>query len=175
MNLKNPIFIDFKPEYILMKIAVIYSTKHGCADKCAHTLANEIDTNTALINLEISTDANLAEFDTIILGGSIHAGMINKRVKKFIEKNQDELIEKKLGLFLCCLFEGNKALEQFQDAFPESLRNKAIAHGLFGGELDFDKMNIFEKAIVKKVANIEESVSRINYRNIKNFAKKLIK
>jgi menaquinone-dependent protoporphyrinogen oxidase len=157
-----------------MKIAIIYSTKHGCADKCAHTLANEIETNTALINLELSTDANLAEFDTIIIGGSIHAGMINKKVKKFIEKNQEKLLTKKLGLFLCCLFEGEKSLQQFQDAYPEDIRNKAIAHGLFGGELDFEKMNFFEKAIVKKVANIEQSTSKINYSNIKDFALKIL-
>lgn len=157
-----------------MKIAIIYSTKHGCADKCARTLANEIDTNTALINLELSTDVNLDAFNTIILGGSIHAGAINKRIKKFIDNYEDILLTKKLGLFLCCLFEGEKALKQFQDAYPETLRNKAIAHGLFGGELDFEKMNFFEKAIVKKVANIEESTSMINYSNIKEFAKKII-
>lgn len=157
-----------------MKIAIIYATKHGCADKCAHTLANEIETNTAIINLELSTDANLAEFDTIIIGGSIHAGMINKKVKKFIDKNIEKLLEKKLGLFLCCLFDGDTALKQFQDAYPEELRNKAVAHGLFGGELDFNKMNFIEKTIVKKVANIEKSVSNINYANIKDFAEKII-
>ena len=78
-------------------------------------------------------------------------------------------------MFLCCLFDGEKALQQFQDAYPETLRNKAVAHGLFGGELDFEKMNFFERAIVKKVANIEESVSKINYQNIKDFAIKITK
>jgi len=158
-----------------MKIAIIYTTKHGCADKCAHTLANEIETNTAIINLELSTNINLSAFDTIIIGGSIHAGMINKKVKKFVDKYQDELANKKLGLFLCCLFEGEKALQQFHDAYPEKLRNKAIAHGLFGGELDFEKMNFVEKAIVKKVAKVESSTSRINYSNIKDFAEKIMK
>ena len=157
-----------------MKIAIIYSTKHGCTDKCAHTLANEIDTNTALINLELSTDANLSAFDTIIIGGSIHAGSINKKVENFIEKNHDKLLQKKLGLFLCCMFDGEKALEQFQNAYPETLRNKAIAHGLFGGEFDFDKMNFFEKAIVKKVANVDKSVSNISYTNIRDFAVKIL-
>lgn len=155
-----------------MKIAIIYATQHGCADKCAHTLANEIDTNTALINLEMSTDVNLDAFGAIILGGSIHAGSINKKVKKFITNYSDILVTKRLGLFLCCLFEGDVALKQFQDAYPEELRNKAVAHGLFGGELDFDKMNVFEKAIVKKVAKIESSTSKINYANIKEFANK---
>ncbi|MCK5029636.1 MAG: flavodoxin domain-containing protein [Bacteroidales bacterium] len=153
-----------------MKIAIIYSTKHGCTDKCSQTLSNEIGTNTTLINLELTSDINLTEFDTIIIGGSIHAGMINRKIKKFVEKNMNTLLVKKIGLFLCCLFDGEKALQQFHDAYPETLRNKAIAHGLFGGELDFDKMNFFEKAIVKKVANVEKSTSLINYNNIKDFA-----
>ena len=158
-----------------MSTAIIYGTKHGSTHKCANTLANELEIDTKLFNLETENDINIAEFDTIIIGGSIHAGMINKTVKKFIDKNINTLTEKKIGLFLCCMYEGEKALEQFQSAFPEVLRNKAIAHGLFGGEFDFEKMNFIEKAIVKKVANVEKSVSNINYSNIKSFAEKMFK
>ncbi|MDY6801220.1 MAG: hypothetical protein SVU94_08360 [Bacteroidota bacterium] len=43
--------------------------------------------------------------------------------------------------------EGEKAREQFKNAYPESLRSKAI-DGHFGGEFNFDKMNFFEKAII---------------------------
>jgi menaquinone-dependent protoporphyrinogen oxidase len=156
-----------------MKTAIIYATKHGCSDKCAQTLANELDITTKLFNLESDKKINLNSFDTVIIGGSIHAGMINKKVKSFIDKNHDALLKKKLGLFLCCMYDGAKALEQFQNVFPETLRNKAQAHGLFGGELDFEKMNFLEKAIIKKIANIEKSTSNINYPNIKSFAKKM--
>ena len=156
-----------------MKTAIIFATKHGSTDKCAHTLANELEPYTKVINLENKDPFKINEFETIIIGGSIHAGMINKKIKSFVNKNQEILSEKKLGLFLCCMFEGEKAFEQFQKAFPEKLRNKAVAHGYFGGEFDFDKMNLFEKAIVKKVANVEQSISRINYSNIKAFAKKI--
>ncbi|MCB2195321.1 MAG: flavodoxin domain-containing protein [Bacteroidetes bacterium] len=156
-----------------MKTAIIYATKHGCTDKCAQTLANELDINTKLFNLESDKKIDLNSYDTIIVGGSIHAGTLNKKVKSFIDKNQNSLAEKKLGLFLCCMYEGDKALEQFQDVFPETLRIKAHAHGIFGGELNFEKMNFLEKAIIKKIANIENSVSNINYSNIKSFAKKM--
>lgn len=156
-----------------MKTAIIYTTKHGCTDKCAHSLANELDKHIALINLETSTDINFKEFNTIILGGSIHAGSINKRLKKFIDKNLDLLSSKKIGLFICCMEEGEKAHEQFQNAYPELLRKNALAQGLFGGEFNFDKMNFFEKAIVKKVANIDQNISKINYSNIKDFAQKI--
>jgi len=158
-----------------MNTAIIYGTKHGSTHKCATTLANELGGSTNLYNLDSKTEVNLTIYDTIIIGGSIHAGAINKNVKKFIDKNISTLIEKKIGLYLCCMYEGDKALEQFQNAFPEELRNKAVAHGLFGGEFDFEKMNFLEKAIVKKVAHVEKSVSNLNYANIKAFAKKIIK
>ena len=156
-----------------MKTAIIYTTTHGCTDKCAHTLANELETSTELFNLETNKNVILSDFEAIIIGGSIHAGLINKKLKGFIDKNIDSLLEKKIGLFLCCMYEGDKALEQFQNAFPEVIRNRAIAHGLFGGEFNFDKLNFLEKAIVKKVANVEQSVSKINYSNIKAFAEKM--
>jgi menaquinone-dependent protoporphyrinogen oxidase len=156
-----------------MKTAIVYTTKHGCTDKCAHTLANNLEKETSLFNIELEDDINLDHFDTVIVGGSIHAGMINKKIKSFINKNLALLLEKKIGLFLCCMYEGDQALEQFRNAFPEPLRNKAEAHGLFGGEFEFEKMNFLEKAIVKKVANVEHSVSNINYANIKAFAEKI--
>jgi len=157
-----------------MKTAIIYASKHGCTDKCAHTLANELNNNAVLINLDVSTDVNFDEFNTVIIGGSIHAGSMNKKIKKFTEKSIDLLNQKRTGLFICCMEEEDeKVLEQFQNAYPESLRNKAIAHGFFGGEFNFDKMNFFEKAIIKKIAKTDQNVSKINYNNIKEFAQKI--
>lgn len=157
-----------------METAIIYATKHGCTDKCAHTLANELNNNALLINLDVSTNVNLDEFNTVIIGGSIHAGSMNRKIKKFIDKNMDMLQSKKTGLFICCMEEGEKAQEQFKNAFPESLRNKAIAHGYFGGEFNFNKMNFFEKAIIKKIAKTDQNVSKINENNIKDFALKIV-
>jgi len=156
-----------------MKTIIVYTTKHGCTDKCAHTLANELDINTSLKNLETEKNIDFSQYDTVIIGSSIHAGAINKKLRNFVDKNVDTLLQKKLGLFICCMYEGKKALEQFQNAFPEILREKAIAHGIFGGQFDLEKMNFLEKAIVKKVANVEKSVSKINYANIKSFAEKI--
>jgi len=153
-----------------MKTAIIYSSKHGCTEKCSQTLANELSTNTTVINLDITDSIHLENYDTIILGGSIHAGMLNRSMKKFITKNLKQISEKKIGLFLCCMEEGEKAQEQFNNAFPEEIRNKAKAKGFFGGEFNFDKMNFIEKAIIKKIANIEDNLSKINYKNISQFA-----
>jgi menaquinone-dependent protoporphyrinogen oxidase len=158
-----------------MNTAIIFATKHGCTEKCSQKLASELKDTTTLLNLESTHEIDVNRFDTIILGGSIHAGAINKTLKKFIDKNLNQLIEKKVGLFLCCMEEGEKAQEQFNNAFPEELRKMAKANGFFGGAFDFEQMNFFEKAIIKKIANIENSYSKINYQNISAFALEISK
>jgi menaquinone-dependent protoporphyrinogen oxidase len=155
-----------------MRTAIIYCTTHGCTEKCAAELQQHLK-ESELFNLKKNTPKNLGEFDTIILGGSIHAGHVQRRIKTFCEKNQSLLTEKKLGLFLCCMEEGEKAQEQFDNAFPEVLRQHAATIGFFGGEFDFDKMGFMAKAIVKKVANVEESVDRIAHDSIKTFAQQM--
>lgn len=152
-----------------MNTAIIYSTRHGCTEKCSILLAEKLN-KPELINLECNKEINLDQFDILLIGGSIYAGMINKNLKRFLGKNLDTLLQKKVGLFLCCMEEGEKALEQFNNAFPEKLRNISRAKGFFGGEFDFEQMNYLEKAIIKQIGNIEESYSKINHQAISDFA-----
>ncbi|MCK5056889.1 MAG: hypothetical protein KAT34_09555 [Candidatus Aminicenantes bacterium] len=44
------------------------------------------------------------------------------------------------------------------------------AAGLFGGEFNFYMMNFLEKAIVKKVAGVTDSISKIKGDQINQFA-----
>ena len=157
-----------------MKTAIVYCTTHGCTEKCAIELQQHLE-GVELYNLKKQNPKNLAEFETIIVGGSIHAGQVQRRIKTFCEKNQSLLLEKKLGLFLCCMEEGDKAQEQFDNAYPEILRQHATTSGLFGGEFDFDKMGFLAKAIVKKVADIDKSVDHIAHDSIVQFAQEIVK
>ncbi|CAN5505516.1 hypothetical protein BH23BAC1_BH23BAC1_30740 [soil metagenome] len=63
-----------------------------------------------------------------------------------------------------------KAEEEFNNAFPEELRHHAVATGIMGGELLFEKMNFMEKFIVKTVSGQKETVSKINFPATDNFA-----
>ena len=156
-----------------MKTIILYTTTHGCTKKCVNVLKDQLDDPVDVFNMKKESPADLKEYDTVIIGGSIHAGQIQRRIKTFCQKNETFLKEKKLGLFLCCMEEGETAQQQFDNAYPESLRVHATATGLFGGEFDFDKMGIVAKSIVKKVAKVEESVSKISKESISQFAQKL--
>ncbi len=156
-----------------MKAIIIYISTHGTTEKLAKKIAESIEYPSDLYNLKEGGNVNLADYDMIFLGGSIHAGSIQRKMKKFIRKNRTVLLQKKLGLFLSCMMKGDKAIEQFNNAFPEDLRQHAFATACLGGEFLFEKMNFFQKAIVKKVAKINESKSELDEKEMQQFTEKL--
>ncbi|MDO9512148.1 MAG: flavodoxin domain-containing protein [Bacteroidales bacterium] len=152
-----------------MKTAIIYTSWHGTTESIAQTIAEKLGSeNCQIINLKKQTKINTDNYDHVILGSSIHAGNISGKMKKFISKNTLTLLQKKLGLYICCM-DPNRELIQFETAFPDILRKHASAMAILGGEFKMEKMNFFERLIVKKVSGITESKSKIKTEEIEKF------
>ncbi len=148
-------------------------SKHGTTEKVARRIAEkQPDTPVELINLRENKNPDIEDFDTVIIGGSIHAGTIQKRVTNFCKNNIELLLKKRTGLFLCCMMK-EKGDEQFKAVFPGQLRNHAVANTCVGGEFLFEKMNFLERAIVKKAAQTEKSVSKLDETAIADFVGQL--
>lgn len=159
-----------------MKTALIYISKHGTTERVAGLISEKISTPVELINLRYEKNPDISSFDSIILGGSIHAGMIQKRLKRFCENNKEALLSRKLGLFICCMETDELRLEQeYTNAYSPELRLRAVAQGILGGEFRFEKMNFLEKAIIKKISGVSESVSKINHTAIDQFVSDFLK
>ena len=153
-----------------MKTAIIYVSKHGTTEKTALKIQEGLgEATTQLFDLKKSSSVDLSQFDQIIIGGSIHAGMIQNRIKDFCTKNAASLLEKRLGLFISCFYEGEIAQTQLEKAYPEIIRKHAISCKVMGGEMLLEKMNFFEKLIVKKVADVTQTDSKIKHENIEAF------
>lgn len=155
-----------------MNILVAYATQYGCTQKCANILSTDLkdnDSSVSVIDLGSKIKIDLREYDTVIIGGPITAGKINAKVKKFCKDNLPELLKKKIGLFIC-----GAAADQWEkeisDNFVTELLNVATAKGYFGFEYNFEKMNFAMRALIKKIAKIDKSVSNIFEDNIKEFA-----
>ena len=156
-----------------MKTLIVYASKHGAAEKCARLLAERLGREVDVFDLRNARAVDPSGYDAVVVGGSIHAGRVQVRVKKFCEAHAEALLKKKLGLFICCMEEGDKAWKQFHDAFPARLVDQAAAKGLFGGAFDFERMNWFEKTIIGKIAGVKESVCKINEPAVAEFADKM--
>ncbi|MBC8315950.1 MAG: flavodoxin [Bacteroidales bacterium] len=156
-----------------MQTLIVYMSSRGCAGKAALMIRDLLPDEVTVINLESDELPFLDSFHTLIIGGSIRIGNLQKRLKKFCEKNLDQLLKKRIGLYICCMYEGNKAREQLMENYPEPLVSHAVGIGIFGGELDFDKMNVFERMIIKDVIGITVNVSLFNEKAVRAFVKKI--
>jgi menaquinone-dependent protoporphyrinogen oxidase len=155
-----------------MKTLIVYQTMHGCTEKCVGKLKVGLSDEVDAVNLKQNKKVDPQNYDTVIIGGSIHAGRIQGGIKKFCAAHEETLLTKKLGLFICCM-EEEGAQKEFAANFSETLHNHAAAKGIFGGEFDFARMNFVAKAIVKKVSGVTESVSKISEDAIQKFLKDL--
>jgi menaquinone-dependent protoporphyrinogen oxidase len=158
-----------------MTALIIFESLHGSTEKCAKILSGQISADVKMQKLQGCEDVAIEPYDIVIIGGSIHHGVIHTRVANFMEKNHAQLLQKKLGIYLCCMEEGDTAKQQFERAYPADLREKAIAKGLFGGEFNLRKMNFFEKKLTRKLTGIKSSVSKLNEMEIQNFANNINK
>lgn len=157
-----------------MKTLIAYCSRHGSAEKIAHLLYLEIEHGPVRL-LDLSQESfpeNLKGFDQVIVGGSIHYGQIQSSVKNFCLHFSNELMDKRLGLYMCYMLE-DKAQEEFENAYPEELRNHAIALGFFGGELMIDKMNFLEKFIVRRMMHETEPVFKLDEVEVDSFLTKI--
>jgi menaquinone-dependent protoporphyrinogen oxidase len=155
-----------------MKSIIIYSTKYGAAEKAAKILKSKLQGEVELRNIMKESIPVLDEYDNVVLGGSIYVGKIQKKLTEYMEKNLQVLLNKRVGLFLCSgETNGGQAVKQMEGAFPAELYKKAICKDNFGSEIYYEKMNFFEKFIMKKVKGVNKSYSELKEETIDNFAK----
>lgn len=161
-------------QQVTTPIAIVFMSKHGTTQKIANMLKAQLGGDSVtLINLNTNPKPDLRACSRILVGGSIHMGKIQSRVSKFCKKNEALLLSKQLGLFLCCMEQGEKAHAQFNGAFSESLRAHAKAQALMGYELYFERMNFLERSMTRKITGLSSNVSHIDTVAMQQFAQAL--
>lgn len=153
-----------------MATLIAYRTKHGTAKKAAQILEQHLKDNCTLIDIKKDPLPNLANYSTVIVGGSIHMGHIQSSVKHFLRKNKDTLLKKRVGLYLCHYEVGQRAIEEFELAFNEDIRIHSIAKGMFGGEFNMERMNILYRKIALSMGDDKVPESRFKPKEIAEFA-----
>lgn len=152
-----------------MSTLIAYATKYGFTKACAEMLAKKFDEKADLCDLS-SNRPQLAQYDKVIIGGSIYAGRIRKPAARFCRENLNILKGKKLGLFICGMAAGDDAQRQLNASFPQELLSVAVAKESFGGEYDFKKMNFLERFIIRKISGSDKNQSRIREDNMTRLA-----
>ena len=155
-----------------MKTLIAYSSTLGCTEQCASRLKADLGNGVELFRISRRRRINLDWYETIIIGGSIHEGMIQRSVYNFCENNLDVLLKKQVGLFVCCVDPEADENELIDRAFPRKLVEHALASGFFGGELNIKKMNLLQKIMTRKAARLQKE-PEIDFQKILKFARTL--
>ena len=153
-----------------MNTLLVFASKHGSTQKAANILFDKLSEPKKIVNIMEDQSPDITDFDTVIIGGSIYGGNIQKAIKAFAEQNLKALLNKKIGLFLCCGMESDFE-KQLNNSFPEELIKSSTAKGYFGYEYNKDDMNLLEKMVVKVVTKNIDKDSNIKDVNIENFSK----
>ncbi len=155
-----------------MKTLIAYSTTLGCTEQCASKLKDDLVDDVEMVRISRRRKYNLQQYDTIIVGGSIHEGMIQRSVHKFCETSLEVLLQKQVGLFVCCMDPDADEQALIDQAFPDELIKHALASGFFGGELNIKKMNLLQKIMTRKAARLQKEPD-IDFQKILEFASKI--
>lgn len=156
-----------------MKTLILYASKHGASREIAHRISKNISGAT-VCDLKQKDIPPLEQFECVIVGGSLYAGMLRKEAKLFVSQNADALRSKKLGLFLSGM-NANGEQAYFESNFPKDVLSAAKAKSFLGGVFDPQKAGAIERMIMKAVAKQSGYSSDILDDKIEKFAETLTK
>lgn len=153
-----------------MKTIIVYTSKYGCTEKAAYELKSRLSGETEVVNLMHAKEPSLAPYDTVILGGSIYFGKIQKEMSDFANKYQQELLAKRVGLFICAGMKGEQVAQELTAAYPVDVYNRALAKETFGDEVYVEKLSLLDKFILRMVKGKKHEASGLSTKTIESFA-----
>ena len=154
-----------------MKTIIIYDSRHGAAGECAEILSALLPGAVTVHKLGSPAPVpDLDACDGVIIGGSIRAGSLQRSVKFYCEKESSRLAAKKLGFYLCALTPPDEACS-YLSRFPADLLDRAAAKDCFGGAVRYERMNLIERFIMKKITKSPVNIEKIDRDRIAAFAK----
>lgn len=173
----------------MKKALLLYSTVEGqtltIMEKIAeHLTAQSSEINYDLYNIEEVLPVNLADYETILIGGSIRYGHFRKPLIQFIQQNTQLLNSKKTAFFCVCV----TARKAGKDTPEGSLYVRKLFQkvqwqpnlkGVFAGALYYPKYGWFDRTMIRLIMrlggeknhDITQNYSYTNWDRVDEFAK----
>jgi len=149
----------------MTRIAILFATTEGQTAKIAQHLAHRVAEAGVGVDLhhvaEFPDDFDLAAYDGVLLGGSIHEGHYQRSLMRFVEEHADALSRRPTGLFTVCLAiqSPNPAERAEAEHFADQLVRRAgfrPTHGaIFAGALLYTQYNWLKRVVMQHIVKKE--------------------
>jgi len=157
-----------------VKTLIIYATQHGTTRTCVEMLSSQLAGEVMMLDLKEQKTIDMDPYDTVVLGGAIHAGRLDGKIRSFSLEHKDQLLKKKLGLFICGMEDKEEEInKQLSLNYPEDLLSHAVARTSFGGQLLFSRMAPITRWFMQKMSKSKEDIKKIRTNAINEFAQAL--
>lgn len=143
-----------------MKTLILYASTYGYTEEMVKKMVTESDGNIEAVNVSTSRNVELSKYDAVILGSSIYVGQIHKELKSYIQQNLEQLLSKKLGLFLSCGFEAQFETH-IKNNFSEALIQHATSIVYLGGKIQKDRLKFGHKLMVNMIEKTPEGMKPV--------------
>lgn len=148
-----------------MKTLILYTSKYGFTKECISYLRDKLTGDVNIQALDSNNQVELSGYDWIIMGSSVYMGKINKKMKIFSEKNTDKLIESNIALFVSCTTP-EEVDKYLSEGFSTKVYNASKLNTNFGGKIQRDKLNFFERKLTDMISKTAEKSQETLYKNI---------
>lgn len=156
-----------------MKTLLLYATKYGSTKTCVEYLLPKLQGEVTAVQYSTKTPIMIEDYDAVIIGSPIYMGKIPKQLADFAENYEQQLLTKKVGIFLVCSNVRNFK-KHLAYSFSFELLEKAEVKECFGGIMDISKLKFFDKMITNVIRNKaeEEQIpkSELLYDKMNSFA-----
>lgn len=143
-------------------ILIVYATREGQTEKIAKWIDDHFTARgvrTCLRNAASPIEEEIREFDAVLLGGSMHAGGIEKELVQFVTEHQQTITSKPNAFFLVLLSaatKDQKLREQWLDDAHHKLDEQmpiAFQHlEYIAGALMYSKYPLPLKWVMRRIA-----------------------
>ncbi|MBN2402429.1 MAG: flavodoxin domain-containing protein [Spirochaetes bacterium] len=136
------------------KILVAYASLAGSTAEVADFIGRILSDNGAVVDVKpLKEVGDPAGYSAVVLGSAIRRGKVLQEVMDFIKANKPKLENIPVSYFIVCMTLKEKSEENYKkaDAYLDPLRAeiKPVDSGLFGGKVDFSKLDFMEEMIIK--------------------------
>ena len=139
---------------------ILYGTGEGQTAKVAERIATTISERgheASAIDVRDRPDSfTLEEYDTVVVGASIHVGKHQDEVRDFVTDNRDALSGMPTAFFQVSLSSANEEKREEAAGYVESFLTETGWHpdriGQFGGALRFSEYGFLKRLMMKRIA-----------------------
>ncbi len=146
----------------MAKFLIVYGSQEGQTEKIAHHMAELFRNANHSVDLlhgkDVSDDFNIAEYDGVVVGASIHIGKHQNYMIKFAKRHSDALASKFSAFFSVCLTaksdspEDKAQVEQYVEDFMDACGWQPDQIGVFAGALLYTQYGLIKRYLMKSIS-----------------------